>query len=158
MRKIKNWLGENMEFSGTIGQAIANHQIKNLPGGYIYDDGFINLSADPEIPIKGFIILGISKPIYSITQFSKEERTRIIEVSNKLLEVLHEIGFSKVIQFQDESTWQFHIWFLPRHEWTYQYGNDLTKISNFAKNQLNTSDKYKKELLDCIELLKEKFS
>ena len=37
MNKIKNWLDEYMEFEGTLGMAIANHNIKNLPGEYIFD-------------------------------------------------------------------------------------------------------------------------
>ena len=27
MKKVKNWLGEYMEFEGSIGEAIANHRI-----------------------------------------------------------------------------------------------------------------------------------
>lgn len=45
MNKLKNWLDEFIEFEGTLGLAIAAHNIKNLPGEYIFDNGFINLTA-----------------------------------------------------------------------------------------------------------------
>lgn len=158
MKTLKNWLGEYMEFEGNLGQAIANHSITNLPGGYIYDDGFLNLAADPEIPIKGLVILGINKPITSVVELTDEERIKISILSNKLIECLHDIGLKKIIQFQDEgSAGQFHIWFLPRHGWTYNYGYNLNDMIDFSKNSLNISQEYKNELLDCIEALKNKF-
>ena len=159
MKRIQNWLGEYMEFEGSLGQAIANHKIHNLPGGYIYDDGFINLSADPEIPIKGLIILGTNRTFSSINEFSDDERLKIYNVSNSLIETFHDIGFKKIIQYQDEGTsGQFHIWFLPRHDWTYKFGNNLDDMINFAQKNLNISDEYRQSLIECISTIKSTFN
>ena len=159
MKKVKNWLGEYMEFEGSIGEAIANHSIKNLPGGYIYDDGFITLIADPEIPIKGLIILGTNKKVSSITEFTKEGRYKIIDISNKLITCLHQLGLNKIIQYQDEgSSGTYHIWFLPRHEWTFQFKDNIYDMVEFSKNELNVSKEYREEILNFIKLLKEKYS
>lgn len=159
MIKLKNWLNEFMEFEGTLGMAIANHKVKNFPGEYIYDNGFINLAADPEIPIKGLVILGTNKPFSSISEFTDKERLQISDISNKLINTLHRIGFKKVIQFQDEgSNGQFHIWFLPRHDWTYKFGNNLDEIIKYSKDTLNTSDEYRKSLLNCISKIKSNFN
>ncbi len=156
--KIKNWLGEYMKFTGSLGKAIANHEINNLPGGYIYDDGFINLSADPEIPIEGLIILGTTKSYSSINEFSDNERLKIYDISNKLLKTFHKIGYKKIILYQDEgSSGQFHIWFLPRHNWTYKFGNNLDDIIQFSKEKLNLSNSYKISLLKCISNIKNNF-
>lgn len=158
MNKLKNWLDEFMEFEGSLGMAIANHNIKNFPGEYIFDNGFINLTADPEIPIKGLVILGTNKPYSSISEFTVEERLQIYEVSNKLINALHHVGFEKIIQFQDEgSNGQFHIWFLPRHDWTYQFGNNLDDIIKYSKETLNISNEYRESLLKCISIIKSNF-
>lgn len=158
MKKIINWLGQEMQFEGTLGQAIANHKITNLPGKYIYDDGFINLTPDPEIPIKGFIILGTNKPYSSITEFSEEERMKISDISNRLVNTLHQIGFKEILIFQDEaSKGQFHIWFLPRHEWTKQFSCNLNAMIEYSKKELNISENYRNELLECIDEIADKF-
>lgn len=33
-----------MEFEGNLSSAIANHEITNFPGSYIYDDGLFNIA------------------------------------------------------------------------------------------------------------------
>ena len=158
MNKIQNWLDESMEFEGTLGMAIANHNIKNLPGEYIFDNGFINVTADPEIPIMGLVILGTNKPYSSICEFTNEQKMQIYNISDKLIDTLHHVGFNNIIQFQDEgSDGQFHIWFLPRHNWTYQFGNNLDDMAKYSKTVLNISSKYRKSLLDCISTIKTMF-
>ena len=149
MNKIKNWLDESMEFEGTLGIAIANHNIKNLPGEYIFDNGFINVTADPEIPIMGLVILGTNKPYSSICEFTNEQKMQIYNISDKLIDTLHHVGFNNIIQFQ--------IWFLPRHNWTYQFGNNLDDMAKYSKTVLNISSKYRKSLLDCISTIKTMF-
>lgn len=74
MKKILNWLGKDMEFEGNLSYAIASHKITNFPGEYIYEDELFNIATDPEIPIKGYMILAINKPIRSITDLTKDER------------------------------------------------------------------------------------
>ena len=66
--------------------------------------------------------------------------------------------FTNIIQFQDEgSNGQFHIWFLPRHNWTYQFGNNLDDMAKYSKTVLNISSEYRKSLLDCISTIKTMF-
>lgn len=159
MNKLKNWLGEFMEFEDTLGMAIATHNIKNLPGEYIFDNGFINLTADPEIPIKGLVILGTNKPYSSILEFTLEEKLQIYDISNRLINTLHHLGFNKIIRFQDEGCkGQFHIWFLPKHDWTYQFGNNLDDIIKYSKETLNVSNEYRESLLKCISIIKSDFT
>ena len=159
MNRIKNWLNEYMEYEGTLGMAIAKHNIKNLPGEYIFDNGFINLTADPEIPIMGLVILGTSKPYSSISEFTNDQKMQIFNISNKLIDTLHQVGFNNIIQFQDEgSNGQFNIWFLPRHNWTYQFGNNLDDMAKYSKEVLNISTEYRNSLLNCITIIKTKFN
>ncbi len=158
MKKIINWLGQTMEFEGKLSSAIAKHEITNFPGEYIYEDDLFNISADPEIPIKGYMVLGISKEAFTLTDLTKEERNRLTDLSNRLLESMHKSGFEKVMIYQDESSsGNLHISFIPRHEWTYKFHANFGQMGIYAKNELNINDEYKKEMLESIQKIKENF-
>ena len=158
MNKIVNWLGQTMEFEGNLGLAIAKHKITNFPGEYIYEDELFNISTDPEIPIKGYMILGVSKEIRTITELNQDERCRLMDLSNRLLEAMHKSGFNKVMIYQDESTsGNLHISFIPKHEWAYKFHANFGEMGNYAKNNLNVSDEYREELLKSIKEIKKNF-
>ena len=57
VNKVIDIFGNEITFD-CMGCDIANHKLIP-PGGYVYDDGFINVSADPEIPIEGFNVLSM---------------------------------------------------------------------------------------------------
>ena len=158
MKRIVNWLGQTMEFEENLSSAIAKHEITNFPGEYIYEDDLFNISTDPEIPINGYMILGISKETTTITDLTKEERNKLIDLSNRLLDAMHESGFQKVMIYQDESSsGNLHINFIPRHEWTYKFHANFGEMGIYAKNNLNISDEYRKELLESIRRIKKNF-
>ena len=158
MNKIVNWLGQTMEFEENLSLAIAKHEITNFPGEYIYEDDLFNIATDPEIPIKGYMILAISKETLTITDLTQNERNRLIDLANRLLEAMHKSGFDKVTIYQDESSsGNLHINFIPRHEWTYKFHANFGEMGIYAKNNLNTSDEYKKDLLKSIEEIKRNF-
>ena len=158
MNKIVNWLGQTMEFEGNLSSAIAKHKITNFPGSYIYEDDLFNISTDPEIPIKGYMVLGISKNTLTLTDLTIEQRNRLIDLSNRLLKAMHKSGFDKVMIYQDESSsGNLHINFIPRHEWTYQFHANFGEMGLYAKTHLNISDEYRKELLESIEEIKNNF-
>ena len=158
MNEIVNWLGQTMKFEGDLSSAIAKHKITNFPGEYIYEDDLFNISTDPEIPIIGYMIIGLSKKTFTITDLSKEEKKRLINLINQLLEAMHESGFEKVMIYQDESSFgNLHINFIPRHEWTYQFHNNFSEMGIYAKKNLNVSDEYRKEMLRSIEKIKVNF-
>lgn len=158
MNKIVNWLGQNMEYEGNLSSAIAEHKITNFPGEYVYDDGLFNISADPEVPIKGYMVLAINKETLTITDLIEDERNKLIDLSNRLLKAMHKSGFTKVMIYQDESSrGNLHINFIPRHEWTYKFHANFGEMGIYAKKFLNTSDNYRKELLDCIKTIKKNF-
>ena len=81
--KFIDVLGEEKEFD-CMGCDIANHRMIP-PGGYVYEDNLINISADPAIPIPGFMILGIKKHVKSINELTTEERYNIIDILNKTM-------------------------------------------------------------------------
>lgn len=158
MNKIVNWLGQTMEFEGTLSSAIAKHEITNFPGTYIYEDKLFNIATDPEIPIKGYMILAITKETRTINDLTKEERNKLIDLSNRLLEAMHMSGFDKVMIYQNEaSSGNLHINFIPRHKWTEQFHANFGEMGIYASEKLNISDGYRKELLESIKEIKRNF-
>lgn len=150
MKKLitKNFLGENMEFYGCKSCAISNHEITNLVGGYIYDDGFVNITADPEVPIKGFMIVGIKPHVSKLTELNLEQRVQIFETINKLEFCLKELGENKVIKFEDGYSTHWREWVIPA-SYKYYYNPQIYEADE--KTQLECQEYYEKF---CCLLLK----
>lgn len=157
MNKAINIFGEEIEFN-CMGCDIAEHRLIP-PGGYVYEDDFINVSADPEIPIKGFMVLGINKHIKSINDMTNYERNSIISVLNKTVEIIKKVNISKeVLIIQEERSSHFHIWIVPISDWMKKFGNSVINIKemiNYSKENFN--EEQKKELLKAIEDIKNEF-
>lgn len=157
MNKVIDIFGKEIEFE-CMGCDIANHKLIP-PGGYVYEDEFINISADPEIPIKGFMVLGINKHIKSLNEMTATERVNVVETLNKTIEVIKKSNIAKeVLLIQEEKANHFHIWIVPIHDWMDKFGKNVRNIKeiiNYAKQNFN-EDK-KEELLQAIEDIKNGF-
>lgn len=157
MNKVIDIFGKEIEFE-CMGCDIANHKLIP-PGGYVYEDEFINISADPEIPIKGFMVLGINKHIKSLNEMTATERVNVVETLNKTIEVIKKSNIAKeVLLIQEEKANHFHIWIVPIHDWMDKFGKNVRNIKeiiNYAKQYFN-EDK-KEELLQAIEDIKNGF-
>lgn len=156
--KIKDVLGDEVEFD-CMGCDIANHKMIP-PGGYVYEDSLINVSADPLIPIPGFMVLGINKHIKSINELSKEERYQIIDVLNLTIEKMKECGITKeVLLIQEEQARHFHIWIVPIYEWMGQFDKSVDNIDRIIKYSKEIcDDNTKDDILKCVENLKNIFN
>ena len=158
MNKTIDIFGNEISFD-CMGCDIANHKLVP-PGGYVYEDDFINISADPEIPIVGFMILGIKKHIKSINELNRDERIRIMDVLNLTIEKMKSSNIcEEVLIVQEEKASHFHIWILPMHPWMDEYKKNVRNIKdiiNYSKENFN--DSVKKELLEAIDKLKLEFS
>ena len=110
MKKLiaKNFWGQDMEFCGCKSCAITN-----LIDDFVYDDGFVNVIADPEVPIKGFMIVGIKPHVAKLTELTSVERAKIFEVVNKLEICMGELGENNVIKFEDGYSSHWREWIIP---------------------------------------------
>ncbi len=155
--KIVDILGNEVEFN-CMGCDIAEHRMLP-PGGYVYEDNFINVSADPEIPIPGFMVLGINKHIKSLNELSKEERYQIIDILNLTITKIKECKISdEVLLIQEERANHFHIWVVPTYDWMKVFNKNvrnIDKIIEYAKTNYN--DNVKDNILQCVEILKKSF-
>ena len=155
--KFIDLLGNEIEFE-CLGCDVARHKLIP-PGGYVYEDDFINVSADPEIPIPGFVVLGIKKHVRTMNELSKEERYRIIDILNLTIENIKECEIAnKVLVIQEERSRHFHIWIVPIHEWMKEYGESVKNIDKFIEHSKEIfNEKIKEELLEDVDKLRESF-
>lgn len=155
--KFIDLLGNEIEFE-CLGCDVARHKLIP-PGGYVYEDDFINVSADPEIPIPGFMVLGIKKHVRTMNELSKEERYRIIDILNLTIENIKECEIAnKVLVIQEERSRHFHIWIVPIHEWMKEYGESVKNIDKIIEHSKEIfNEKIKEELLEDVDKLRESF-
>ena len=156
--KFINILGQECEFD-CMGCDIANHKLIP-PGGYVYEDDFINISADPEIPIPGFMILGIKKHVKSLNDLTDNERLKIINILNLSISKIKDCKIAEeVILIQEERSKHFHIWIVPVLKWMEQFNKSVTnidKIINYSKEIYN--EEIKDKVLEYVRILKESFN
>lgn len=155
--KFIDLLGNEIEFE-CLGCDIAKHKLIP-PGEYVYEDDFINVSADPEIPIPGFMVLGIKKHVRTMNELSKEERYRIIDILNLTIENIKKCGIAnRVLVIQEERSRHFHIWIVPVHEWMKEYGESVKNIDKIINHSKEIFDEnIKNELLNDVLKLKKAF-
>ncbi len=146
----KNFLGQNMEFYGCKSCAISNHQITNLIDDFIYDDGFVNVIADPEVPIKGFMIVGIKPHVSKLTELTPEQRGKIFEVINKLEVCMNELGENKIIKFEDGYSSHWRQWVIPSLD-NFYYNQRIFESDEKSKTKCkNYYENYCILLLDAL--------
>lgn len=144
---VTNFMNEEMVFEGCKSCAIGNHTITNLPGGYLYEDDFVNVTIDPEIPIRGFIVIGIKKHVSTTTQLTREERIQIEDVTNRIKIALEYFGAENILLFEDGFSEHYRRWLIPADDWMFQFGRgkNLKQITMYAKK--NMTYEQKKEML-----------
>ena len=156
--KLIDVVGNEIEFE-CLGCDIASHRVIP-PGGYVYEDDLINVSVDPEIPIPGFMVLGISKHIKSMNELSKEERYHIIDILNNTISAIKKSGISdEVLIIQEENSRHFHIWIVPIYEWMNKFDKDvrnIDKIIEYSKNR--NIENTKVDILNAVKKIKEAYS
>lgn len=151
---VTNFMNEEMIFEGCKSCAIGNHAITNLPGGYLYEDEFVNVTIDPEIPIKGFIVIGTKRHVPTTTLMTKEERLRIEEITNKVKLALEALNQKNILLFEDGFVEHYRRWVIPSADWMFEFGRgkNLKQITMYARKNM-TMEK-KKEMLLFAEKVK----
>ncbi|MDO5557206.1 MAG: WG repeat-containing protein [Clostridia bacterium] len=140
--KVVNFLEQEMEYEGCKSCAIGEHRITNLPAGYIYDNGIINLTIDPEIPIKGFLVLGVFQHVSSSTKLNESTRVMIENITNKAKEALEYYGIKQILVFEDGFADHYRRWIIAVDDWMFKYGRgkNLKEITVYAKKNAKKED------------------
>jgi diadenosine tetraphosphate (Ap4A) HIT family hydrolase len=147
----------NNEFEvDCIGCALANKSLIPIGGIIKETDNFI-LHQDPEIPIKGFLIIASKQHIKSITQLSKIQALEFFELCYNARNAL--LTFDDIIECSliQEERGHFHFWILPKYKWMNDlFENSLSSIRpimKYARENLKTEQNIN-EIISYVEQLK----
>ncbi|MCB2290895.1 HIT family hydrolase [Clostridium sp. CS001] len=141
-----------------IGCSIASGEVLS-PGGIIAETKNFILHQDPEIPIKGFLIIGSKSHIKSISELSSEESRELFDLVYRARIALNNVSdLKEVTIIQEERSGHFHLWLLPRYQWmNEQFANSLStvrEIMNYAKNNLKSKENIESILLQVENVRK----
>lgn len=139
-----------------IGCSLGNYDM-DPPGGIIYEDDLFIAHQDPEIPIKGFIVLTCKKHFNSINQLDDEQRMKLIELTNKVILYLKELKITEQVTIvQEERSKHLHIWIFPYHSWMDEkFGKGVSYLRDICKYaQQNSTKKEISEILNIVNELK----
>ena len=117
-----------------IGCALVNKDLVPI-GGIIKETENFILHQDPEIPIKGFLIIASKQHIKSITQLSKSQALEFFELCYDARIAL--LSFEDIREcnlIQEEKSGHFHFWILPKYTWMNDlFENSLSSIRPIMK-------------------------
>lgn len=141
-----------------IGCSIASGEVLS-PGGIIAETKNFRLDQDPEIPIKGFLIISSKSHIRSISQLSSEESRELFDLVYRARIALNNIAdIKEVTIIQEERSGHFHLWLLPRYEWMNErFTNSLStvrEIMAYSKNNLKSEENIENILLEVKKIRK----
>lgn len=156
---IKDFFNNEIECE-CIGCSIGNGQAVP-PGGIITETSNFVLHQDPEVPIKGFLIIASKKHIKSITQLTLEESSELFMLVYRARLAMEKVAqIKEVTIIQEERSGHFHLWLLPRHDWMQdKFSNSLSSIRDmmgYCKENYKTKENID-EILLTIDNIKKYF-
>ena len=157
-RHMVDFLGNEYDYN-CLGCEIANKKI-TPPGGIIYENDSFVLAGDPEVPLSGFLIVNSKKHIKSLTEMTQKERYLFIDLTNKAINVLKELGLAKEVTLvQEERSSHFHLWIFPQQDWMLEkFGKGVSHLRNICSYlSENASQEDRKRVVETIKKIKEKF-
>lgn len=155
--EIRDIRGDIHNVNGCLGCNLSDETLETF-GGILYRDDDFNVSQDYELPINGFIIIATNKHIVSINELSKEQRYKLIELENRIIELLKSYGISNNYRIIFEEKNHFHVWLMPEYSWMRDIGKpiyNIKEIFDYAKNNLRTLDNLNDISETCKRLKKD---
>lgn len=136
---------------------IVTGEIKPI-GGIIYETENFLLFQDPEVPIKGFLIVQAKKHINSIIDFTEDEQIEFVKLINKARKALRELNIcNEVTIVQEERSKHFHVWLFPNYNWMQEkFGKGVKYLRDISEYAIeNVTQKDMEEVLEIVEKLKD---
>lgn len=139
--------------------AIAKGELE-LPGGLIYENDYITVGADTEIPLNGFVIVATKRHVNSIADLTEKESHELIYYIAKVIKALKELNIvQEVTVVQEERSKHLHVWIFPCHEeYKKMFGSGVGSIKSICKYVKDNANKENvQECLSTVQKLKEYF-
>lgn len=141
------------------GCSVANKEI-HLVGGFIYETENFILLQDPEVPIKGFLIIQSKNHFRKLIDFNKKEQMELFELINDARLALDKLDICKEVTIvQEERSKHFHMWLFPNYEWMQEkFGKGITYLRSINEYVIeNATEEDKREVLEVVQKLKKYF-
>lgn len=141
------------------GCAIVNREIIST-GGIIHETDNFLLFQDPEVLLKGFLIVQSKKHVNSIIDFTEDEQIELIKLTNKARLALKELNICQEVTIvQEERSKHFHIWLFPNYDWMQEkFGKGIKYLRDINEYVIqNATEESKKEVFEVNQKLKEYF-
>lgn len=119
------------------------------------------LTQDPEVPIKGFLIIQSKKHFNSIIDLNEEQQIELIKLTNRARLALKELNICQEVTIvQEERSKHFHIWLFPNYKWMQEkFGKGIKYLRDINEYVIqNATEQDKKELFEVVQNLKEYFN
>jgi diadenosine tetraphosphate (Ap4A) HIT family hydrolase len=128
------------------------------PGGMICESEHFVLHQDPEVPVRGFLIIASKKHIQSIAQMSETEAAELFSLVYRARLAQEQLGQRNEVRIiQEERSGHFHLWLLPREAWMEgRFANSLASVREmmrYAKEERRTAENVR-EVLEEVEAIK----
>lgn len=118
------------------------------------------LLQDPEVPIKGFLIVQAKRHVNSLIDLNEEQQIELIKLTNKARVVLKELNICQEVTIvQEERSKHFHIWLFPNYEWMQEkFGKGIKYLRDINEYVTkNATEEDKNEVLKVVQKLKKYF-
>lgn len=141
------------------GCSVAKKELE-LIGGFIYETENFILLQDPEVPIKGFLIIQAKEHLRKLIDFNKSQQQELFELISKTRLALDELDICKEITIvQEERSKHFHFWMFPNYEWMQEkFGKGIQYLRDINEYAIeNATEKDKEEVLETAKTLKKYF-
>jgi diadenosine tetraphosphate (Ap4A) HIT family hydrolase len=118
-----------------VGCAIAAGEIVP-PGGLIYESEHFVLHQDPEVPVRGFLIIASKRHIQSIAMMSASEAAELFSLLYRARLAQQQSGQIREIRIiQEERSGHFHLWLLPWETWMDEkFPNSLASVREMMRD------------------------
>ena len=140
-----------------IGCKIANEESNFI---ICKTENFVLLQ-DPEVPLKGFLIVQAKKHVNSLIDFNEEQQIELIKLTNKARLALKELNICQEVTIvQEERSKHFHIWLFPNYDWMQEkFGKGIKYLRDINEYVIqNVTEEDKKEVLEVVQKLKKYFN
>ena len=140
---MKDYANNEIKVNGCYGCAYANHEF-SIPCGMVYENEYLTISQDWELPINGWIVLCPKHHVEKLEDLTDKERNVLFEHVNLTTKYLKELGVSEYfsVEMEERKNVHFHISVIPKHEWMKEVAgswmDNIGAFTEYAKTNLRT--------------------
>lgn len=158
MRHIIDILDRAWDRDDCFGCALGCGEIPP-PGGLIAETSNFILHQDPEVLIRGFLIISAKRHLQSLAQMSPAEAQELFSLVYQARLALEKVIPGVVVTLiQEERSGHFHLWLLPRCAWMDEFFdpslNNIRPLMAYAKTHRKTEAGIR-EILETVEAVRQ---